>query len=198
MKALSLWQPHAAAIALELKPYETRDWPTSYRGPLAIHAAKREWNDIDDWHAEASARLMARCSDLIEHLCPKIELEHGRRARNYLHERVLVFGAVVCVADLVDCVPTRELRGNIPPAHEFWGDFRDGETGKGRYAFKLENVRTLPQPIAWRGMQGFFEVELAGVIDSRLTAAAAVPGAAALPDVRPDLFGQLDLFGGAL
>jgi len=42
VKALSLWQPHAHAIALGLKPYETRDWPTKYRGPLAVHAAKRE------------------------------------------------------------------------------------------------------------------------------------------------------------
>jgi hypothetical protein len=33
MKALSLWQPHAQAIALGLKPYETRDWSTRYRGP---------------------------------------------------------------------------------------------------------------------------------------------------------------------
>ena len=41
MKALSLWQPHAQAIAAGLKPYETRHWPTRYRGPIAIHAAKR-------------------------------------------------------------------------------------------------------------------------------------------------------------
>ena len=36
MKALSLYQPWATAIALGSKRIETRGWPTSYRGPLAI------------------------------------------------------------------------------------------------------------------------------------------------------------------
>lgn len=41
MKAISLWQPWATGMRLGLKRCETRHWPTSYRGPLAIHAAKR-------------------------------------------------------------------------------------------------------------------------------------------------------------
>jgi hypothetical protein len=40
MKALSLWQPWATLIALKKKQIETRSWRTTYRGPLAIHAAK--------------------------------------------------------------------------------------------------------------------------------------------------------------
>lgn len=40
MKVLTLHQPYATAIALGHKRYETRSWWTSYRGPLAIHAAK--------------------------------------------------------------------------------------------------------------------------------------------------------------
>jgi hypothetical protein len=41
MRAISLWQPWASAIALRLKSNETRGWATTYRGPLAIHAALR-------------------------------------------------------------------------------------------------------------------------------------------------------------
>lgn len=41
MKAISLWQPWASAIAMGLKRIETRNWATRHRGPLAIHAAKR-------------------------------------------------------------------------------------------------------------------------------------------------------------
>lgn len=41
MKAISLWQPWASAMALGSKRIETRHWATSYRGTLAIHAAKR-------------------------------------------------------------------------------------------------------------------------------------------------------------
>jgi activating signal cointegrator 1 len=178
VKALSLWQPHVAAIALELKPWETRGWSTGYRGPLALHAAKRAWDDIDPWHAEASHRLMQRCSELITEVCPQVDLMHHTRAKKYLHERVLVFGAVVCIADLVSCERTATLRGRIPPEHEFWGDFSDG-----RYAFKLKNVRLLDHPIPVRGMQGFFDVDLEAALEA--------PSAAEL-----ETAGQLSLFGG--
>src|SRR5258708_5270609 len=42
VKALTLWQPWASLIAVGAKTIETRSWSTSYRGPLAIHAAKRK------------------------------------------------------------------------------------------------------------------------------------------------------------
>lgn len=40
IKAITLWQPWALLMALKEKEYETRSWMTTYRGPLAIHAAK--------------------------------------------------------------------------------------------------------------------------------------------------------------
>lgn len=39
MKALTVWQPYAQAIALGLKKFETRSWATKYRGKIAIHAS---------------------------------------------------------------------------------------------------------------------------------------------------------------
>jgi activating signal cointegrator 1 len=52
MKALSLIQPWAT-LWLGPKRFETRSWPTSYRGPLLVHASKgkpawaREyWEDL--------------------------------------------------------------------------------------------------------------------------------------------------------
>ncbi len=39
MKAITIWQPWASLIACGAKQYETRSWATSYRGPIAIHAA---------------------------------------------------------------------------------------------------------------------------------------------------------------
>src|SRR6202030_2406661 len=41
MKALTLTQPWATLVAIGAKRIETRSWPTLYRGPLAIYAAKR-------------------------------------------------------------------------------------------------------------------------------------------------------------
>lgn len=45
MKAITIWQPWASLLAMGIKQYETRSWATSYRGPIAIHAAKK--NVID-------------------------------------------------------------------------------------------------------------------------------------------------------
>lgn len=41
--AISLWQPWASLMAIGAKTIETRGWPTSYRGPILIHAAAL-WN----------------------------------------------------------------------------------------------------------------------------------------------------------
>lgn len=41
MKAITLWQPWAGAMAHSLKLNETRSWGTNYRGALAICAAAR-------------------------------------------------------------------------------------------------------------------------------------------------------------
>lgn len=40
MKAISLTQPWATAIAQGLKQWETRSWPTKFRGDVCIHASK--------------------------------------------------------------------------------------------------------------------------------------------------------------
>ena len=39
-KAITIRQPWAGLIAVGEKIYETRSWPTKYRGPIAIHAGK--------------------------------------------------------------------------------------------------------------------------------------------------------------
>lgn len=42
MKAITIRQPWAGLIAVGEKVYETRSWPTKYRGPIAIHAGKSD------------------------------------------------------------------------------------------------------------------------------------------------------------
>lgn len=41
MKALTIWQPYSDQILDGTKTVENRNWDTSYRGPLIIHAGKR-------------------------------------------------------------------------------------------------------------------------------------------------------------
>jgi hypothetical protein len=46
-KALSIRQPWAWAIIAGVKDVENRTWPTSYRGPLLIHAGLKD--DLNGW-----------------------------------------------------------------------------------------------------------------------------------------------------
>jgi hypothetical protein len=97
MKAITLWQPWASAIATGLKHFETRSWGTTYRGQLAIHAARRK---ID----EAGVELARR---------------HG------LAE--LPLGAVVAVGELEDCIPMSDgLIDAIGEVERDLGDWRIG------------------------------------------------------------------------
>lgn len=52
MKALSIMQPWAWLIVAGHKDIENRSWPTSFRGPVLIHAGKRmdpDFDDAQDW-----------------------------------------------------------------------------------------------------------------------------------------------------
>lgn len=97
MKALSLWQPWASAMALGLKQIETRNWSTAYRGPLAIHAAKRWTADEREFHA----------------------IEHGRGHM----PAELPLGAIVAIGVLVDCRRTEGLCPGITALESHWGNY---------------------------------------------------------------------------
>ena len=133
MKALSLWQPWASLMAAGVKRFETRHWDTRYRGPLAIHAAKRlESVAIPD-------ELRALCE----------------RAFGADWSDTLPRGAFVAVAELADVWTTaRAMQSNRIGATEFVC----GNYAPGRYAWQLESVRAITPPVPYRGRQGLFTV----------------------------------------
>lgn len=80
----------------------------------------------------------------------------------------LPLGALVCVADLVDCRPTgsftlaeitgpRRHKGATTPGYE-WTEQQMGDFSAGRFGWVLENVRPFLAPIPFKGAQGFFQV----------------------------------------
>jgi hypothetical protein len=129
VKALSLTQPWATAVAIGIKQWETRSWPTSVRGEVAIHAAK----GFPGW-----AKEFAR----------------SEQAEGRLPQGHLPLGAVVCIAELVECRQTKTLAPEIGEIETMYGDYSEG-----RFAFKLINVRTLAEPVLWRGALRFWTVE---------------------------------------
>jgi hypothetical protein len=146
VKTISLWQPWASLIAIGAKKVETRHWSTSHRGPLVIHAAKTKdgYDDIishREENGERALRLRPPFGDVL-------------RAAGYERLIELPLGALLCVVDLVDCVPTESLAAKISEQERAFGNY-----GSGRFGWILENVRVLPAPVPYRGAQGIFSVE---------------------------------------
>ena len=129
MKAISLWQPWASAIALGYKRIETRSWPTKHRGLIAIHAAKR-------WTADER-----QTAEIFESQYGLTGLATAPR------------GCIVAIAKIVSVRPTEHLIDEISNIEEMLGNY-----GPNRYGWMLEDVRKLEHPVPWRGMQGLFEV----------------------------------------
>lgn len=140
-------QPYATLVAIGAKKIETRSWSTSYRGPIAIHAAKGMPREaIALCHTEPFAYALH---------------EHGFTAISDLPR-----GAIVAKARLADVQPTSrwvfvagqrifEPATDLPPAlsqERHFGDF----TG-GRFMWILEDVRALLQPVPERGALGLWD-----------------------------------------
>ena len=100
MRAISLWQPWASAIAVGAKRVETRHWSTPYRGPLAIHAAKRKvvdeliyYHSSPNWQGALAPLGWVGMSD-----AKLINAGYG-----------LPFGAIVATCNLIDCRPSESF-----------------------------------------------------------------------------------------
>lgn len=100
MKAISLHQPWASAVALGHKRIETRHWQPKFRGEIAIHAAKTIDKDF------------ARVERTLGRLPEKIPL-----------------GAIVAVAQLVRVEPTVDLELSIGALERMYGNYAPGRYG---------------------------------------------------------------------
>ncbi len=144
MKCISLWQPWASLIMTGAKTYETRSWPTRYRGPLIICAAKARNPKIKAFIQDYQEELLPILSGTLkpkQHSLEKVSLDN------------LPLGAALGVVDLMDCITTNSchlIRAVLPEWN--WGDY-----GPDRYAWVLTNVRQFKEPIPMKGAQGLFE-----------------------------------------
>lgn len=141
MRAISLWQPWASAIPAGLKTIETRSWATNYRGPLAIHAAKR-WTK-----AEREIWLKLVCAT--PHASRKFE-EIG-----ITYSEDIPLGAIVATCELYDCISTNDppqKNHEITEAESEWGNY-----SADRFCWLLRDIKALPDPVRFIGRQGFFD-----------------------------------------
>lgn len=151
MKAITLTQPWATLIAIGAKRIETRGWPTQYRGPLLIHAAKGLAS------IGGAEGLLAICQQ------PPFSDALRERYEGKTYGQALPFGAAVAVCRLSDCVPTDPGMFEDEPlvmvhqtAHARERERAFGDYSPGRYGFVLDDVVPLPQPIACKGALGLW------------------------------------------
>lgn len=128
MKAISLWQPYASLIALNIKRFETRHWSTSYRGEIAIHAAKR-WTGEEEHY----------WNYFTEHFDCPLPFDAP-------------LGAMLCICKLTHVGRTEEVVTRISNMEREMGNFSPG-----RFAWRMEVLEVFPTPIPTRGQQGIFD-----------------------------------------
>ena len=100
MKAITLHQPWASLVAVGAMAVETRPWTSRYRGPLAIHAAKKPVLVDDTYYRSVLASAG-------------------------LNPDELPLGAILATCRLMEC--EKITRADIPcyPAYAF-GNFNPG------------------------------------------------------------------------
>lgn len=141
MKAITIHQPWATLIALCEKRFETRSWATKYRGPIAIHAAKKVDKDACDM--EPIRSVLAK---------------HGYTADN------LPTGAVVAICSLTDCLKVEHAHikekgallsspGRLTTIKDNEFDF--GYYDEGRFAWEMTDVKQI-DPVPAKGQQGLW------------------------------------------
>jgi hypothetical protein len=169
LKCISLWQPWASAVALGLKRNETRAYPTRHCGPLGIVATLRK-------NSELKVSFNNFCGRFSEFREAMRNAGYVKNDPDYptIEFNTLPFGKLVCIVDVVGCVPTAKIRSKIPLMEQYLGDY-----GGNRYAWMLNsNVRRLVDPIPVCGKQGFFFLNIS---DSKLkfvSETLALPGKA--------------------
>lgn len=135
MKALTICQPYAELFLLEendprRKRVENRTWYTRYRGLLYIHAGKsRQWLG---------------------------EVIDGIEQSYKLPLRSMAFGAVVASAELIECLPIRDIQAGKYRAQYPW--LEEHQHTNGPFCWILEHVTPIG-PWPWRGAQGLFEID---------------------------------------
>ncbi len=128
MRVLSIIEPWASLIKEKIKYIETRSWKTNYRGELYIHASKKKLTKKESIRLEEQLKLLDNTD--------------------------FKYGHIIAKCKLVDCVYMDEdfiKEVKKKPIEYLCGDYKIG-----RYAWILEDIEILENPIEVKGMLGIW------------------------------------------
>ena len=151
MRGLTLYQPWAADVAEGRKRHETRGYPSSCQGVLAIHAGRERR------YVPATVQWLFMRPD-------------RRKGAVLVKERpAYSLGAVVAVCWLARSVRVESIRDTLDAVEIQAGDWSDG-----RWGWELQDVRALPAPVLVKGMQGLWRVD--PEVAAQIEAQVGIPG----------------------
>ena len=131
MKVLSLTETYVTLIKNGVKTIETRSWKTNYRGKLYIHAS--------------STKIPKEYRDNLE-LMSLVDTYN------------LNYGNIICSCELLDCIEmTDEFVDKIKNTRK--NEYITGVYSKGRYAWILDNIEILEEPIKAKGHLGIWNLD---------------------------------------
>ena len=129
MKVLSITEPFATLIKNKKKFIETRSWKTNYKGELYIHASQTKINKKD---------------------------ADNQELLNLIDDKSLNFGYIICRCRLVDCIyMTKEYVKDLKENNR--QEYICGEYSEGRYAWILEDITPLTEPIKAKGQLNIWD-----------------------------------------
>ena len=131
MKVISVIEPWASLIKEDIKNIETRSWKTNYRGKIYIHASLKKVSTKDE-----------RINSLV----------------NLLNNKEFKYGYIIAEANLVDCIYMDE--NFLTKIKENKIEYLTGEYKIGRYAWILENIKVLDNPIKAKGNLGIWNYNI--------------------------------------
>lgn len=145
-KVLTIHVPFAQLLVMGIKMFETRGWPTDYRGPLVIHAGKT-WKPgtVRDWERAVAfitrPGVGSRLGDLAKHIAAWDVQD--------------TLGKALGIVNVVDCQQMMQAPDEI---EDEFGGF-----GPGRYGFRCATPCPFTTPVPLRGMQGLFDYQFPAV-----------------------------------
>ena len=153
MKALTSTQPWATLVAIGAKKIETRSWSTPYRGPLAIHAAKRIPKEYDSLWLDEPFLSVLHSAGIVSISPSDLLAVFGGGTKYQLHADKLHLGCVVATCKLarIDKIGDGYWK-YITRNERAFGDYTAG-----RFAWVLEDIQSLPEPIPARGALGLWD-----------------------------------------
>jgi activating signal cointegrator 1 len=165
MLGLTVHQPYAQLLAIGAKQYETRSYPTKYRGKVAIHAGlnteslKKFQHEYNAWVKINRPIWHYMFASNVAHAVETYKRK-GEEVLHYANEYVyqdsdFPLGSIIAYADLVNCYSCEDVSSAMILTER---EALFGGWSLGRYAWKMDNVVMLDEPLPYKGFQRLFRL----------------------------------------